>query len=537
MCCFARRSIVLALPLVFLLGCLLFTTQSGKYTPFSLISPPLKAAPISHTLPEARFNGVKRQVITATVTGGGASCNGAPVAVVVTITGGLEPYDVTLTNGGGSMSGNSPLTFLVNPAVTTTYTVQDGNDANGRSYMVVGSATVTVGAANEPTVAQAGPNQGLCSPGPVTLAANVPTVGSGSWSIVSGPDTSLLQFGDVTLNTSTFTATSTGVYVLRWTITNGSCGTSTDDVQVTILNGCNSALLVADTNNHRIQRFDGSDWFLVGPGTMGSAPGQFRLPEAVTADISGQTIYVADTGNNRIQWSTDGGANWMIFATLGSGLNQVRSPQGVALDLDGNLYVSDTGNGRVLRFENGLPGLAIVIASTGTGSGQVGSPRGLVVAPDFRLFVADEINSRIVRIVNANTVLTSTSGTVLASKGVGLNKVQNPQGVTIDPTTGTLYIADTGNSRILRFPNASPNNASALALIGSALGQVNRAEGITICFFNTGPFTEGAFLVVGDTFNNRIQGRFIPTGAWSLVGSPNNVGSAIGQFRNPSKIW
>lgn len=533
----SKRPILFVISAVFLFGCVLFADRSGKLSSLILMPSDIKAATISITSPDPTLSRVKRQVITATVTGGGAPCNGAPVAVVVTITGGLEPYDVTLTNGGGFMSGNSPLTFLVNPAVTTTYTVQDGNDSNGRPYMVVGSATVTVGGATEPTPAQAGPNQGLCSPGPVTLAANLPTAGSGSWSIVSGPDTSLLQFGNVNLNTTMFTPMSVGVYTLRWTITNGACGSSTDDVQITILNGCSSTLLVADTNNNRIQRFDGSDWFLVGPGTVGSGPGQFRTPEAVTADISGQNIYVADTGNNRIQWSTDGGANWMIFATLGSGSNQVRSPQGLALDLDGNLYVSDTGNGRVLRFDGGLPGLAVVIASNGIGSGQVGSPRGLVVAPDFRLFVADETNSRILRIVNANTVLTSTSGTIVASKGVGLNKVQNPQGVTIDPTTGTLYVADTGNSRVLRFPNATSNNSSALALNGLLLGQVNRAEGVTVCFFNTGSFAGGAFLVVGDTFNNRIQGRFIPTGGWSLVGSPNNVGSTIGQFRNPSKIW
>lgn len=530
-----KRSILLVLASIFLFGCVLFADQLGKYPSLNLMLPAVKAATTTPLpSPSSNASSMTRQVALATVTGGGVVCNGNSVAIIVTIVGGMAPYNVTLTNGGGSMSGTSPLTFYVSPLATTTYTVQTGTDANNIPLTVVGSALVVV---NDPTPALAGPDQGVCSLSPIILSANIPTVGSGIWSIVSGPDTSLLQLVNVLLNNTTFIPTSFGVYTLRWTVSNGGCGISIDDVQITVLNGCNSTLLVADTNNNRIQRFDGSNWSIVGPGTVGTGTGQFRLPEAVTADTLGLRMYVADTGNNRIQWSTDGGLNWMIFATLGSLPNQVRAPQGLALDLDGNLYVSDTGNGRVMRFDGGFPGTGVVIAANGTASGLVGSPRGLIVTPDYRLFVADETNSRILRIQNANTVTINSSGTIIATKGVGLNKVINPQGIAFDPTSGVLYIADTGNSRILRFPNANPNNASSMALTGSSLGQVNRAEGVTVCFFNSGPFSGGAFLVVGDTLNNRIQGRFVPTGQWDLVGVPNNVGSQIGQFRNPSKIW
>ena len=116
-----------------------------------------------------------------------------------------------------------------------------------------------------------------------------------------------------------------------------------------------------------------------------------------------------------------------------------------------------------------------------------------------------------------------------------MNQVRNPQGITIDGS-GTVYVADTGNSRILRWTNGNPNNASTMALVGSGLGQVNRPEGVTVANFTSGPLTGGPTLVIGDTSNNRIQGRFIPTGSWSLIGSPNNIGSGTGQFRAPSKI-
>lgn len=297
-----------------------------------------------------------------------------------------------------------------------------------------------------------------------------------------------------------------------------------------------ASLLVADTQNHRIQQFDGTNWsVLLGTGVAGTASTQLRLPEAAAISADGTRIYVADTGNNRIQWSTDSGANWQTFASLGTGSNQVRAPQGLALDSDGNLYVSDTGNGRVVRFNGGNPGFAVVVASNGTASGQVGSPHGLVINSAFALFVTDETNSRILRITSANTVNVSTSGSIIATLGTGLNRVKNPQDVALD-ANGVLYIADTGNSRILRWVNANPNNSTAIALIGAQLGQVNRAEGVAVFTFATGPFSGQPVLAVSDTSNNRVQARLVSGGGWSLLGAPNNLGSAPGQFRIPGKL-
>lgn len=310
-------------------------------------------------------------------------------------------------------------------------------------------------------------------------------------------------------------------------------------------------IYVADTSNNRIQRYDGVTWETLGYG-VGSAPGQFRGPEAVVsmedsfwprAICCSAPIYVADTLNNRVQWSTDGGINWEVFASVGSGLDQVRAPQGLAIDNEGNLIVADTGNGRILRFEEGIPGFAVLLASKGSGSGQVGAPFGL--AMDYfegdTLYVCDQLNSRIVRIDNVDDVNVRDTGVIVASLGVGLNKVKNPQGICVD-FDGTVYIADTGNNRVLRWINGNPANSTALALLGSQLGQVNRPEGVTINygFFSQSwrkQFFEGPMLIVSDTGNNRIQGRVLDSpGQWNLVGAPNGSGSLIGQFRFPSKI-
>jgi hypothetical protein len=57
---------------------------------------------------------------------------------------------------------------------------------------------------------------------------------------------------------------------------------------------------VADTWNHRIQKFDSNGNFIAIIGDWGSAPGLFIHPEDVTVSNSDK-LYVADSSNNRIQ--------------------------------------------------------------------------------------------------------------------------------------------------------------------------------------------------------------------------------------------
>jgi autotransporter-associated beta strand protein len=79
--------------------------------------------------------------------------------------------------------------------------------------------------------AAAGPDQTTSPNTTLTLAGSDPTGASGVWSIVSGPNSSLAQFANVTLNTSTFTPTVAGTYTLRWTID----GCSFDEVKIMVL--------------------------------------------------------------------------------------------------------------------------------------------------------------------------------------------------------------------------------------------------------------------------------------------------------------
>lgn len=85
-----------------------------------------------------------------------------------------------------------------------------------------------------PTTADAGPSQSICGSISAVLAANTPFIGSGSWSVTSGPSTLLSQFSSITDPAATFTpAGGNGAYILRWTITSGAC-TTTSDMTLTV---------------------------------------------------------------------------------------------------------------------------------------------------------------------------------------------------------------------------------------------------------------------------------------------------------------
>src|SRR5439155_866951 len=75
----------------------------------------------------------------------------------------------------------------------------------------------------------AGLDQQLCETSAATLAGNSPTSGTGAWSLVSGSGT-ITTPGSAS---SGVTGLGYGANVFRWTISNGSCTPSSDQVTIT----------------------------------------------------------------------------------------------------------------------------------------------------------------------------------------------------------------------------------------------------------------------------------------------------------------
>ncbi|MDI6034597.1 gliding motility-associated C-terminal domain-containing protein [Flavobacterium sp. LB2P84] len=90
--------------------------------------------------------------------------------------------------------------------------------------------SILVNLDEKPTVATVGSNQFNCTLTSTSLGGNTPIVGSGVWSLKSGPG--LVNFSVANSGTSTATVNVEGIYVFTWTISNGICPSSTADITV-----------------------------------------------------------------------------------------------------------------------------------------------------------------------------------------------------------------------------------------------------------------------------------------------------------------
>ncbi len=125
---------------------------------------------------------------------------------------------------GGATTQN----ITVNPTVTTKYYVDLSNGNNG----CVIKDSVTVDVTTLPTTALAGNDTAVCGLTIANLNANAAVVGTGTWTLVTGPGT--VNFTNANNPSSGATATANGVYTLRWTIATGApCNnTSADDMLI-----------------------------------------------------------------------------------------------------------------------------------------------------------------------------------------------------------------------------------------------------------------------------------------------------------------
>ncbi|RMF93658.1 MAG: tetratricopeptide repeat protein, partial [Nitrospinota bacterium] len=176
--------------------------------------------------------------------------------------------------------------------------------------------------------------------------------------------------------------------------------------------------------------------------------GRFSSPEGLAVDRQGN-LYVADTQNHRIQkFSPQGG--WLLsWGELGTGPGEFVEPTDVAIDPEGKVWVVDTGNHRLQRFEPTGRYLG-EIGRAGKKPGELDSPRGMAIDAEGRLYVADTLNSRIQVFGLSGDLLW-----VIGHPGREAGAFYYPNGVAID-AHGALYVADTINHRIQRFTFSPP---------------------------------------------------------------------------------
>ncbi len=284
-------------------------------------------------------------------------------------------------------------------------------------------------------------------------------------------------------------------------------------------------LLVADSNNNRVMvfplvaawpavqtQFSPSATAVIGQSNYTNnkvnganpEPSASTLSNPVDVAVSQNEAFVADSGNNRVLAFPVSGGNPSAQASRvigqldfpfyapnlveGKEFHTVSAFSGSAI-LDSSaspphLYVADTANNRVLGFKDFV-------------HYQNGQPADLVIGqPDLHRILVNYPSN------NPNTPTAE-----------GLNA---PTGLAVD-AAGNLYVTDSGNGRVLRFPAPFSSGSTNLEAADMVIGQQNFTSRITdasAITMNTPvsvALTSGAFkgsgsgfLVVSDAALNRV---------------------------------
>jgi uncharacterized protein (TIGR03437 family) len=188
---------------------------------------------------------------------------------------------------------------------------------------------------------------------------------------------------------------------------------------------------------------------------------ELNAPLAVAVDRSSTppVLYVADFGNNRVMaWRNATGfangapADFVLgqvdkFSTLQQGPGSGRStglsnPNGLAVDARGNLYVSDAGNNRILRFP-----------TPAKSTDDIQLPDMVIGQPSLTATGANNGG------VSASSVFLSTT-----------SSIPGRSNLAFDPQ-GNLWLADSLNHRLLRYPAAALTAGTNRPAADLVLGQ------------------------------------------------------------------
>ena len=134
----------------------------------------------------------------------------------------------TVSGTGTAISPNSPTSTVAGLTAGQTsifrWTVSNGP-------CTVSTDDVSITRDPDPTTANAGPDQTICST-TTTLSGNTPSTGTGTWALVGG--SGAIQAGEQNNWNASVHGLGIGQNTFRWTITNGVCTPSTDDVVITV---------------------------------------------------------------------------------------------------------------------------------------------------------------------------------------------------------------------------------------------------------------------------------------------------------------
>jgi len=268
----------------------------------------------------------------------------------------------------------------------------------------------------------------ICQVGPLDLVGNNPSPGTGTWTVVSGPTSPIIT--NPNNSTTNVTGTTSGTYTFKWSIDNGSCPNSEDDVTIT-----NYQIPTSDAGDN--DENCGNTYNLI---ANDPAAGTGQWSTSGSGIFANGTLYNSqvtnlDFGSNTLVWTVSNGvctpavsqviitANEFPSSTLGASGNTVcygnNGTITVALSESGVDYEAYTGTTPVGSVSGDGANVDITVLATNL---NTGANTFDIVATNATTNCSSNLDNQATITVNpnpisnqtvsGNTICTGSNGTV-----------------------------------------------------------------------------------------------------------------------------
>ncbi len=340
-------------------------------------------------------------------------------------------------------------------------------------------------------------------------------------------------------------------------------------------------LFVSDATNNRVLVFDTSSLatgmnaaYVLGQAgftssTAATTATGMIAPAGLAYDSTSHRLFVSESTNNRVMIfdvapgtiANGEAANYVLGQTLfttsstATTASSLNSPRRIAYDsVNARLLVPDFGNNRVLVFDVATSTIvsgeaasvvlgqsSFTAATTSTTQTGMTGPIGVAYdASSTQLFVSESTNNRVL-VFNAALLSTgqSASGVIgqssftASTAATAQTGVSSPSGLSFDPGTSRLYLAEAGNHRVTTWDFVHISSACpAAGTVGSAYsaslsGASN--QGTVTFAVASGSLPSGLSLAS----NGTLSGNPTASQTYTFSFQATDSNGAIGSFLSP----
>jgi len=298
-------------------------------------------------------------------------------------------------------------------------------------------------------------------------------------------------------------------------------------------------LYIADYSHYEIRKVDKNTGIISsvagnGVGNYSGDGGQataaeLHAPNSVIFDAAGN-FYIS-TGNRIRKVTASSGIITTFAGNDGAGYigdggqataAEFNGPEGLAIDGSGNLLIADNGNYVVRKIDVGTGIISTIIGNgnpsfNGDGgqatAAEIGTPYDVAVDASGNIYFSDYSNMRIRKVTISTGVITTVVGNGgISYVGDGSQAtatgMYNPEGVTIDKTSGDIIFAEEKDNSIRRV-SASNGIINTITGLGFSNPGFSGDGGPATAAELTEPYgvtlSHSGNLYISDWYNNRIR--------------------------------